>query len=82
MLSVSRCGYDNEYGQKYLSIHSTNDLKILKDNEKFITVSGGEHCGELYWFFIAIPSSIDSEAVEYYNLLKDLFIIDDIDKNI
>lgn len=30
MLSVSRCGYDNSYGEKYRKYHDEIDLNILK----------------------------------------------------
>lgn len=82
MLSVSKCGYDNEYGQKYSSMHKADDLKILKDNEKMITVKGGEHVGELYTFFVAIPASLDAEAAGYYKSLKNIFEAGDIDENL
>jgi hypothetical protein len=45
MLSVSKCGYDNPYGDKYLHLHREEDLQALKKWEKHITVRGGEHCG-------------------------------------
>jgi hypothetical protein len=82
MLSVSKCGYDNEYGREYSKKHSINDLNLLKENEKLITVSGGEHCGELYSLFVSIPASLDSDAIEYYRLLSNLFKTGDIEKNI
>jgi len=30
MLSVSKCGYDNAYGDKYRGYHEESDLKTLK----------------------------------------------------
>jgi len=30
MLSVSKCGYDNDYGDKYRVYHAEIDLKTLK----------------------------------------------------
>jgi len=82
MLSVAKCGYDNEYGNKYLLKHSPEDLKILKDNERFITVKGGEHCGELYHWLVSVPASLDTEATLYYNSLGHLFRTGNIEENI
>ena len=48
MLSVAKCGYDNEYGNHYRHLYPKEDLALLKSNEKLITVCGGEHCGMLY----------------------------------
>jgi hypothetical protein len=73
MLSVSKCGYDNEYGNKYSNLYNHNDLFALKKMENLITVSGGEHCGQLYWPLISIPASLDSEAAEYYKMVHKLF---------
>jgi len=80
MLSVAKCGYDNEYGRMHAGKHSSDDLRLLKDNEKLLTVSGGEHCGELYGIFVATPASLDSPAVEYYHSLKLLFETGDTQK--
>lgn len=82
MLSVAKCGYDNEYSREHLSKHIAGDLKVLKDNEKLITVFGGEHCGELYWLFVAIPASLDEEALEYYLSILNLFAIGDVESNV
>ena len=73
MLSVAKCGYDNEYGDKFASLHASDDLKILKGNESLITVAGGEHCGELYWYLVSVPASLDVEAMSYYQSLAHLF---------
>jgi hypothetical protein len=73
MLSVSKCGYDNEYGNRYSKLYNHDDLSALKKNENLITVSGGEHCGQLYWSLISIPASLDSEAAEYYKMVHKLF---------
>lgn len=73
MLSVAKCGYDNEYGNRHLSLHSPEDLKILKGNELLITVKGGEHFGELYYGLVCVPASLDIEAVLYYEALGHLF---------
>lgn len=82
MLSVAKCGYDNEYGNKYLSKHLPEDLKILKENESLITVRGGEHCGELYHWLVSVPASLSIEATLYYESLGHLFRTGNIDENI
>jgi len=81
MLSVAKCGYDNDYGREYRGLHAQADLDILKANERSITVAGGEHCGELYWHFVSIPASLDSPAIDYYRSLGDLFRDGDAEKN-
>ena len=73
MLSVAKCGYDNEYGNKYRDKHSLSDLKTLKDNELLVTVKGGEHCGELYPCLISMPASFDTQAPIYYEAMKYLY---------
>jgi len=82
MLSVAKCGYDNAYGDKYMSLHSQADLKTLKDNEPLITVKGGEHCGELYHHVVSMPASLDAEAMLYYDSLKHLFETGNVEENI
>jgi len=73
MLSVAKCGYDNEYGNKYLSLHLPEDLSLLKSNEFLITVKGAEHCGELYYWLVSVPASLDTEATLFYESLHYLF---------
>lgn len=70
MLSVARCGYDNEYGQKWRGIHSQKDLQSLKRHELLITVKGGAHCGALYWPLVAIPACLDTLAADYYAAVR------------
>ena len=82
MLSVAKCGYDNDYGRKYASYHSSADLKILKDNETHITVAGGEHIGKLYGFFIAAPASLDTEARLFYEAVSHLFKFNNTEDNV
>lgn len=31
MLSVAKCGYDNQYGDKYKSLYPNEDLTVLKN---------------------------------------------------
>jgi len=69
MLSVSKCGYDNAYGDKYSQLHNKKDLEKLKANEYLISISGGEYEGNLYQQLIATPASLtDSENVQDYYL--------------
>ncbi len=73
MLSVSKCGYDNDYGRKYRKIHDEKDLDILSKNRNLITVNGGEHCGDLYWLMVSLPARGDVPAAEFYGALYRLF---------
>ena len=89
MLSVAKCGYDNEYGEKYRIRYSQEDLNILKDNENLITVCGGEHCGLLYGLLVCEPACAKVSAKEYYNsiieigtAIKNGNVPDGIDKEI
>jgi len=81
MLSVAKCGYDNEYGEQYVSYHSADDLKILKENERLITVKGGEYVGELYGLLL-IPARLEIEATRYYESLSHLFETGNFEENI
>ena len=56
MLSIAKCGYDNDYGRRYRGLYPAEDLEILKKHEDLITVCGGEHCGELYSLLAAEPA--------------------------
>lgn len=76
MLSVAQCGYDNDYGRRYASLHRRDDLAVLKGYERLLTVAGGEHCGELYGPLIAWPATGSEQADSFYrrlvtNPLKD-----------
>lgn len=74
MLSVAKCGYDNDYGDKYKELYSQDDLEVLKKNASAITVVGGEHEGRLYGPIVAEAAALDdSESiVDYYqNLLEN-----------
>jgi len=81
MLSVVHCGYDNDYGEKYASYHSKDDLNVLKSYEDLISVIGGEHEGSLYGLLIATPASLadDQNLADYFNDLitptRDVFRI-------
>lgn len=78
MLSVSKCGYDNAYGQHYAPHYPAEDLAVLKTQEKLITVCGGEHCGELYGIFVCEAACAKSSAKDYYTELIQKVTNDDI----
>ncbi len=67
MLSVSKCGYDNAYGEKYRGRYDPADLKCLKDQELHLTVRGGEHCGDWYGPMVCEPVRAGMAAKDYYN---------------
>ncbi|MBR4502781.1 MAG: hypothetical protein IKP22_12995 [Clostridia bacterium] len=66
MLSVSKCGYDNAYGEKYRGRYDPADLKCLKDQELHLTVRGGEHCGDWYGPMVCEPVRTGMAAKDYY----------------
>ena len=66
MLSVSKCGYDNAYGEKYRSRYDAADLKCLREQELHLTVCGGEHCGDWYGPLVCEPAKVEMSAKEYY----------------
>lgn len=66
MLSVSKCGYDNKYGETYRNLYAASDLSILKENEDLLTVCGGQHCGELYSVLVCEAAYAKVSAIEYY----------------
>lgn len=72
MLSVAKCGYDNEYGKQYRNRYELKDLNILKVHEDLITVCGGEHCGLLYGILVGEPACAKGSAKEYYLSLIDI----------
>jgi hypothetical protein len=72
---VSKCGYENQYGEKYKNIHNKTDLETLKKYEEFLTVEGGSHFGRLYNVFVSTPAAIEEDSIflNYIEGLKDLF---------
>lgn len=66
MLSVAKCGYDNAYGEKYRNRYDPADLQYLKDQERHLTVCGGEHCGDWYGPIVCEPARNGMTAKEYY----------------
>jgi len=75
MLSVSKCGYDNAYGRKYRTLHNQSDLNLLKEFEPYLSVSGGEHQGDLYSVCVAVPASLIEidKMVWYLKGIRNLF---------
>jgi len=66
MLSAAKCGYDNAYGKLYRHLYPTEDLTIIKENEKLLTVCGGEHCGLLFGTLVGEAACAKVSAKEYY----------------
>lgn len=66
MLSVARCGYDNAYGDYYRKYYPEEDLAVFKENEKMLTVCGGEHCGVLHGLIVSEPACAKISAKDYY----------------
>lgn len=83
MLAVSGCGYLNEYGERYQSLHPAQDLQTLNSYERYLTVAGGEYQGELYFLCVTLPASLDDglPVTKYYEALADLFSTGEIEKN-
>ncbi|GEM_PF-1872661 len=83
MLSVAKCGYDNNYGDTNKSYHSAEDLQILKQHETLLTVIGGEHSGDLYTICVSLPASLDDSIslVTYFEALADLFSTGSLEQN-
>ncbi|MBQ8580028.1 MAG: hypothetical protein IJ448_04970 [Oscillospiraceae bacterium] len=69
MLSVSKCGYDNAYGDYYAPLYPHEDLAVLKMHEELITVCGGQHCGALYGIIVCDAACAKSSAKDYYSEL-------------
>ena len=72
MLSVMKCGYDNDYGKKYRSLYTEKELAVFEENRQHITVRGGEHCGFLYGIMAGIPALGERPAEEHYRELMDI----------
>lgn len=75
MLSIGKCGYDNDYGSNSRKLHNSDDILCLSKLSNYITVKGGEYCGELYGICVCIPASFDdcTDMLEYFNAMIDLF---------
>ncbi len=66
MLSVARCGYDNDYGAKYRPLYPAEELAVFSDNSELLTIQGGVHWGELYSLLIFIPAGYADSLANYY----------------
>jgi len=66
MLSVAKCGYDNDYGSRHAHLHPAADLAVLKQREHMLTVKGGEHMGMLYPLLVIFPAAMEHAAERYY----------------
>ena len=77
MLSVAQCGYDNEYGKCYRSVHLKSQLELLNRNKDLLTNVGGEHSGKLYYVMVILPAGYFGEDYNglknYYELSKKVF---------
>lgn len=71
MLSVARCGYDNDYGSKYRITFP--DASALAKYENELSVCGGSHCGALYDLLVCKPAAGEVCAEDYFlNLLRQV----------
>ena len=66
MLSVARCGYDNDYGAKYRPLYPAEELAVFSDNRELLTIQGGVHWGELYSLLIFNPAGYAESLSDYY----------------
>ena len=66
MLSVARCGYDNDYGAKYRALYPAEELAAFYDNRELLTIQGGKHWGELYSLLIFHPAGYADSLADYY----------------
>ena len=66
MLSVARCGYDNDYGAKYRPLYPAEELAVFSDNRELLTIQGGVHWGKLYSLLIFMPAGYAGSLLDYY----------------
>lgn len=83
MLSIGKCGYDNEYGTHARKYHNSDDILTLEKLKTHITVSGGEYCGDLYTLCVSIPAAFDEpqNMFEYFDAIIDLLEGNNIEHN-
>jgi hypothetical protein len=81
-MSVSKCGYDNSYGETYRIYHNEDDLKALNQYARLLTVCGGVYIGELYCLLVISPACAEQTAIEYYSEIYDLFYSADDSKDV
>ena len=72
MLSVARCGYDNDYGAKYRPLYPAEELAVFADNSELLTIQGGVHWGTLYSLLIFNPAGYAESLTDYYGELLDI----------
>ena len=72
MLSVARCGYDNDYGAKYRLLYPAEELAAFADNSELLTIQGGVHWGALYSLLIFNPAGYAESLTDYYGELLDI----------
>ncbi|MBQ9767178.1 MAG: hypothetical protein IJW37_03650 [Lachnospiraceae bacterium] len=78
MLSVAKCGYDNDYGRKYRGLYAEEDLQVLKAHESMLTIVQDKHCGELCGLIVGAPSVTEGTAKEYYESLLTMIAEDTV----
>ena len=49
LMSVTKVGYDNAYGEKHHNSMAPEDIATLKKYERELTMKGGEYNGRLFW---------------------------------
>ena len=67
MLSVSQCGYDNEYGKACRDRIDPVDLRTVREQAAHLTVKGGEYCGDWYGPMVCWPASGETSVPEYFS---------------
>ena len=72
MLSVARCGYDNDYGRRYRPLYPAEELSVFAEHRDLLTIKGGEHWGRLYSLLIFYPAGHADSLDEYYGELLDI----------
>lgn len=77
MLSVARCGYDNDWGRQWRSVHPAEDLELLHCYERELTICGGEHVGKLCGL-LAYPAAVDTPVAESYHRMGMVFATGDV----
>lgn len=49
ILSVAKCGYDNDYGHSFREFYDKKDFEVFSENKDELTIEGGSHAGKLLW---------------------------------
>lgn len=45
ILSVAKCGYDNDYGCRFRELYDQKDFEVFTENRTELTIEGGNHAG-------------------------------------